>query len=124
MQHAGRIRKKKGSGTTWGYTDVWAGVVLNGKRFLPLMRRLDSCAHPTDYMKHRIEKATLTFVQLVPLTGKLDPLVLATYLRVQAKRLLKREGALGRRLTPGKLAEVIRLDYGRHRRAWTSTSLT
>lgn len=49
MQYAGRVRKKKGSGTTRGYTDVWAGLVLKGKRFLPLERRLYSGAHPTDY---------------------------------------------------------------------------
>ncbi len=45
-------------------------------------------------------------------------------LRTQAKRLLEFEGTLGRRLTPGNLAEAIRLDYGRHRRAWTSAWLT
>ena len=300
MQYAGRVRKKKGLGTTRGYTDVWAGVVLKGKRFLPLARRLYSGTHPKDYMKNPLEEAvldgalsvlrrlgmeaivvgdsefgrkqllirlaerdqpfvirltpdinalteggegklegllgerpywgeaiwdrgqegelrcrvraltatirysqsgrkddyeeaTLTFVQLVPTEGKLDPLVLATDLPVrtlaearavakiyslrwavecgfetmkawglerfmvrswvaidrllwvvaiayalavlalyhpvlrglrrQAVRLLEREGAPGRRLTPGKLAEAIRLDHSRHRRAWASAWL-
>ena len=301
MQYAGRVRKKRGSGTTWGYTDVWAGVVLKGKRLLPLARRLYSGAHPTDYMKNRLEEtvlneslevlerlgmeaivvadsefgrkqllirlagqaqpyvirltpdinalvegreekleellcaqpyrgeamwecgqegelrcrvrvleatirysqsgrkddheeATLTFVQLVPMQGKLDPLVLATTLPVhklaearavakiyslrwavecgfetmkswglerfmvrswvaidrllwvvaiaytltvltlydaalralrrQAKALLRCDGVLGRKLTPGKLADAISLDHSRHRRAWTSAWLS
>ncbi len=300
MHYIGRVRKKRGSGTTRGYTDVWAGLVLAGKRFLPLYRQLYSGTHPTEYMKNRVEEAvldgalsvlkrlglesivvgdsefgrkqllirlakqeqpfvirltpdinaitpggerkleewlsaqpcwgeavwdrgqegklhcqvrvltatirysqsgrnqdyeeaTLTFVQLVPLEGKLDPLVLATNLPVetlvearavakiyaqrwavecgfetmkswgleafmvrswvaidrvlwvvaiayaltvlalynaalralrrQAVRLLQCEGALGRRLTPGKLAEAIRLDHKRHRRAWASVWL-
>ena len=36
----------------------------------------------------------------------------------QAKRLLRREAVLGRRPTVGKLAEAIRLDFNKHRRAW------
>ena len=45
-------------------------------------------------------------------------------LREQAVALLKRLAVLGRRLTVGKLAEAIGLDYQRHRRAWTSAWLT
>ena len=45
-------------------------------------------------------------------------------LREQAERLLKRVAVLGRRLTVGKLAEAIGLDYQRHRRAWTTVWLT
>lgn len=41
-------------------------------------------------------------------------------LREQAVALLKRLAVLGRRLTVGKLAEAIGLDYYRHRRAWTT----
>ncbi len=140
------------------------------------------------------EETTLTFVQLVPMDVKLDPLVLATNLPVptlvearavakiyslrwavecgfetmkswgleafmvrswqaidrllrvvaiaytlmvlavynsalralrrQATALLKCEGVLGRRLTPGKLAEAVRLDHSRHHRAWTSVWLS
>jgi Transposase DDE domain len=44
-------------------------------------------------------------------------------LREQAGTLLKRAAVLGRRLTAGKLAEAIGLDYSRHRRAWTSAWL-
>jgi hypothetical protein len=36
----------------------------------------------------------------------------------ETKRLLK-QVALGRRLTVGKLAEAIRLDFAKHRRTWT-----
>jgi Transposase DDE domain len=43
-----------------------------------------------------------------------------TLLREQAVVLLKRLAVLGRRLTVGKLAEAIGLDYARHRRAWTT----
>jgi hypothetical protein len=43
-----------------------------------------------------------------------------TLLREQAIVLLKRLAVLGRRLTVGKLAEAIGLDYARHRRAWTT----
>jgi hypothetical protein len=45
-------------------------------------------------------------------------------LREQATALLKRLAALGRRLTVGKLAEAIGLDYARHRRAWAHAWLT
>jgi hypothetical protein len=45
-------------------------------------------------------------------------------LREQATALLKRLAVLGRRLTVGKLAEAIGLDYQRHRRAWLTAWLT
>jgi hypothetical protein len=32
--------------TTPGYVDIWAGLVLRGKRFLPLARQLFSSRHP------------------------------------------------------------------------------
>jgi hypothetical protein len=38
--------------------------------------------------------------------------------RDQAKGLLKGQTVLGRRLTVGKLAEAIALDFTRHHRAW------
>jgi Transposase DDE domain len=47
-----------------------------------------------------------------------------TLLREQAVALLKRLAVLGRRLTVGKLAEAIGLDYQRHRRAWCTAWLT
>ena len=45
-------------------------------------------------------------------------------LREQAAALLKRWAVLGRRLTVGKLADAIGLDYQRHRRAWATVWLT
>ena len=39
-------------------------------------------------------------------------------LRNRAIALLRQQAALGRRLTPGKLAEALGLDYAGHRRAW------
>jgi len=45
-------------------------------------------------------------------------------LREQAVARLKRLAVLGRRLTVGKLAEAIGLDFHRHRRAWASIWLT
>jgi hypothetical protein len=45
-------------------------------------------------------------------------------LREQAVALLKRLAVPGRRLTVGKLAEAIGLDYQRHRRAWCTAWLT
>ena len=79
MQHIGRVRKpradtgkkgkgasaKKGSGkskkvaTTHGYVDIWAGVVLVGKGFLPLARQLFSSAHPKLKSQNRVEEAVL-----------------------------------------------------------------
>ena len=54
-----------------------------------------------------------------------DPVgALLAVLREQAERLLKRVAVLGRRLTVGKLAQAIGLDYQRHRRAWTTAWLT
>jgi hypothetical protein len=47
-----------------------------------------------------------------------------TLLREQASTLLTRLAVLGRRLTVGKLAEAIGLDYQRHRRAWAAVWLT
>lgn len=38
--------------------------------------------------------------------------------RAQAIRLIKAQAVLGRRLTVGKLAQAIGLDFVRHRRAW------
>ncbi len=43
--------------------------------------------------------------------------------REQAITLLKRLAVLGRRLTVGKLAEAIALDFARHRRAWCTAWL-
>jgi hypothetical protein len=61
MQHLGRVRNAKGkrSGTTFGYVDIWAGLVLKGKRFLPLARQLFSSTHPTIASQNQVEEAVL-----------------------------------------------------------------
>lgn len=86
MEHIGRVRKpvkggKSGKGggraqrrrqatpkgatpkpkvaTTSGYVDVWAGLVLTGKQFLPLARALFSNRHPTLTSQNRVEEAVL-----------------------------------------------------------------
>jgi len=45
--------------TTTGYVDVWAGLVLTGKQFLPLARALFSNHHPTLTSQNKIETAVL-----------------------------------------------------------------
>jgi len=45
-------------------------------------------------------------------------------LREQAVALLKRLPALGRRLTVGKMVEVVSLDFSKHQRAWKIAWLT
>jgi hypothetical protein len=69
MQYIGRVRKPtKGStkaaktaktATTTGYVDVWAGLVLTGKQFLPLARQLFSNGHPDVTSQNRVEEAVL-----------------------------------------------------------------
>jgi hypothetical protein len=61
MEHIGRVRKrgKRKDGTTRGYIDVWAGLVLKGKRWLPLARRLFSAAHPRARSQNRAEAEVL-----------------------------------------------------------------
>ena len=80
MQHIGRVRKaraavrherkkgttgKKESGqagkviTSFGYVDIWAGLVLLGKGFLPLARQLFSSNHPKLKSQNRVEEAVL-----------------------------------------------------------------
>ena len=81
MQHIGRVRKtrtkarrkgkkqgaagKKGTrqpekvATTFGYVDIWAGLVVIGKQFLPLARQLFSNNHPKLKSQNRVEEAVL-----------------------------------------------------------------
>lgn len=81
MQHIGRVRKarakarssgkkrgatgKEGTGqpkkvtTSYGYVDIWAGLVLVGKGFLPLARQLFSSNHPKLKSQNRVEEAVL-----------------------------------------------------------------
>jgi hypothetical protein len=59
MQDIGRVRKASGSGTTYGYVDIWAGLVLKGKQFLPLARRLFTSRHPHLKSQNQVEEAVL-----------------------------------------------------------------
>lgn len=81
MQHIGRVRRKAHGqpkaksrkraragqpkppvakpATTFGDVDVWAGLVLRGKQFLPLERRLFSAAHPQLLSQPAVEDAVL-----------------------------------------------------------------
>jgi hypothetical protein len=60
MQYIGRVRKTgQTTETTTGYVDLWAGVVLRGKRFLPLTRRLFSSHHSTIASQNQVEQAVL-----------------------------------------------------------------
>src|SRR5262249_25101634 len=45
--------------TSYGYGDVWAGLALAGKQFLPLARQLFSSAHPPVTSQNRVEEAVL-----------------------------------------------------------------
>lgn len=104
MQHIGRVRNAKGkaSGTTAGYVDVWAGLVLNGKRFFPLARQLFSSRHPELGSQNQVEEAVLTAALAAARRVGLDPLVVA-------------DRGLGRKALLIKLAKqrqpfVIRID--------------
>lgn len=80
MQHIGRVRRSKAKpgrrgkrksgepparkrepkvATTFGYVDIWAGLVLKGKQFLPLARHLFSNSHPKLRSQNRVEEAVL-----------------------------------------------------------------
>lgn len=55
----GSSRPQKAT-TTFGYVDVWAGLVLKGKQFLPLARQLFSSHHPKLKGQNRVEGAVLS----------------------------------------------------------------
>jgi hypothetical protein len=110
MQHVGRVRKPTRGGhraggrgaTTSGYVDVWAGLVLKGKQFLPLARHLFSSAHPTVLSQNRVEEAVLFQA-------------LALLARVGLPALVVGDRGLGRKELLVKLAArgqafVLRLD--------------
>jgi hypothetical protein len=79
MQHIGRVRRKANGrpkpkarkrggadrpgpprpATTFGYVDIWVGLVLAGKQFLPLTRQLFSAAHPKLPSQPTVEDAVL-----------------------------------------------------------------
>jgi hypothetical protein len=74
MQHIGRVRRpargppRRGrtqagtparAATTTGYMDVWAGLGLKGKQFVPLARHWYSSRHPRLRSQNRVEEAVL-----------------------------------------------------------------
>ena len=104
MQHIGRVRNAKGkaSGTTTGYVDVWAGLVLKGKRFLPLARQLFSSQHPDLLSQNQVEETVLAAADMIAQRAGLETIVVA-------------DRGLGRKALLIKLAKeqhsfVIRLD--------------
>jgi len=78
MQHIGRVRTTTHTThTTYGYVAIGAGVVLNGKRFLPLMRRLCSSVYPALASQNQREEAVLTAAQHMLATTGLSAIVVA-----------------------------------------------
>src|SRR5436305_2767662 len=86
MEHIGRVRRAKSTppkkkrttepaqtqsggrpaptqtrrtATAPGYVDIWAGLVLRGKRFVPLARQLFSSRHPQCTSQNAVEEAVL-----------------------------------------------------------------
>jgi len=55
----GRARPAPRPATTFGYVDVWAGLVLRGKQLLPLTRQLFSAAHPKLPSQPAVEDAVV-----------------------------------------------------------------
>ncbi len=49
----------KGVATTYGYVDIWAGLVLKGKQFLPLARELFSSRQPGCTSQNTVEETVL-----------------------------------------------------------------
>jgi hypothetical protein len=60
-QQEGRTRTgpEKRVATAYGYVDIWAGVVLKGKQFLPLARQLFSSQRPTCTSQNAVEEAVM-----------------------------------------------------------------
>ncbi len=88
MEHIGRVRRSKTpaqrqkgkgarvpgaepvprAGTTYGYVDIGAGLVLRGQQFFPLARQLSSSRHPQARSQTAVEEAVLA--QAVALLGR------------------------------------------------------
>ncbi len=78
MQHIGRVRKTTHTTeTTYGDVDVWAGVVLKGKRFFPLMRTLCSSIHPGLSSQNQLEERVLTTARMMLTHAGFDTIVVA-----------------------------------------------
>lgn len=78
--------------TTSGYVDVWAGLMLKGKPFLPLARQLCSSNHPHLLSQNRVEEAVLFHA-------------LALLRRVRLAAIVVGDRALGRKELLVRLAQ-------------------
>jgi len=88
--------------TTPGYGDVWAGLVLRGKQFLPLARHLFSRAHPPLTSHNTVEEVVLAQA-------------LGVLRRVGLRAIVLGDSGLGRKELIIRLAQqqqdcVLRLD--------------
>jgi hypothetical protein len=64
MQHIGRVRNTTHTKETpCGYVDMWAGVVRNGKRFVPLMRHRCARVYPSLASQNQLAEQVLTAAQ-------------------------------------------------------------
>jgi Transposase DDE domain len=52
-------KEERRTATAPGYVDIWAGLVLRGKRFVPLARQLFSSRHPQCTSQNAVEEAVL-----------------------------------------------------------------
>lgn len=78
MQYVGRVRDPRGKQKSVpGYVDIWAGVVLRGKQFLPLTRHLFSGAHPHLASQNGVEEAVTDEALRVLHSWGLEAVVLA-----------------------------------------------
>src|SRR5436305_412016 len=61
--------------TAPGYVDIWAGLVLRGKRFVPLARQLFSSRHPPCTRQNAVEEAVLAAALALVRLVALRPIV-------------------------------------------------
>jgi hypothetical protein len=63
-------KEERRTATAPGYVAIWAGLVLKGKRFLPLARQLFSSRHPHCTRQNAVEEAVLAqALALLPRLG-------------------------------------------------------
>lgn len=63
MQYIGRVKvplkNRRGENTCPGYLDIWSGVLLKGRKVLPLARKLCSSQHPQFVSQNLLEEAVI-----------------------------------------------------------------
>lgn len=103
MQYVGQVRDPRGKQKSVpGYVDLWAGVVLRGKQFLPLTRHLFSGQHPHLASQNGVEEAVTEEALRVLHRWGLEALVLAD------RNLGRKEWVI--ELARREQAFIIRLD--------------